>query len=144
MGDTTLVVCPDTSLINPEVLCPAIFDPVCGCDNVTYSNSCVALNAFGVSVFTDGECLTTSVIDMDDDVFSVYPNPAADHIQIGFKTGVSGMLRVLDVSGRLVMEKKLSGERVHTLFVGELIAGQYIIQVIDPLKAVQYKRFVKG
>lgn len=36
-------------------MCIMIYQPVCGCDGKTYSNSCVA-NKNGILKFTDGEC----------------------------------------------------------------------------------------
>tara|TARA_B100000945_G_scaffold310368_1_gene302226 strand:- start:765 stop:983 length:219 start_codon:yes stop_codon:yes gene_type:complete len=36
------------------VVCIEVYEPVCGCDNVTYSNSCYAQNS--VSSWTEGEC----------------------------------------------------------------------------------------
>ena len=35
-------ICIDESKINPETACPEIFDPVLGCDEKIYSNSCEA------------------------------------------------------------------------------------------------------
>ncbi|MDG1429837.1 MAG: Kazal-type serine protease inhibitor family protein [Crocinitomicaceae bacterium] len=47
--------CIDTSLIDPTALCADNYDPVCGCDGVTYSNGCAA-TINGVSSFTKGVC----------------------------------------------------------------------------------------
>ena len=49
--------CVDADLIDPFAVCPDIFAPVCGCDGVTYSNSCEATNIGGVTSWEDGPCI---------------------------------------------------------------------------------------
>jgi hypothetical protein len=49
--------CIDQSIIDPSVECNEYeFEPVCGCDSMTYINACVATNHFGVTEFTSGPC----------------------------------------------------------------------------------------
>jgi hypothetical protein len=47
--------CIDKSKIVENAACTQNYDPVCGCNNVTYGNSCEA-NAAGVKSFTQGAC----------------------------------------------------------------------------------------
>jgi NAD(P)H-nitrite reductase large subunit len=47
--------CIDSTKINKEALCAEIYEPVCGCNNVTYGNACRAMNE-GVTSYTKGEC----------------------------------------------------------------------------------------
>ena len=39
-----------------DVVCMEIYEPVCGCDGITYSNTCYA-TARGVLTWKEGECL---------------------------------------------------------------------------------------
>ena len=50
-------------------LCPPLLDPVCGCDDVTYPNRCVARGA-GVSVLHEGECAQPECV-MDEDCLAL-------------------------------------------------------------------------
>ena len=47
--------CVDSSKINLESPCTMNWEPVCGCDGVTYGNACGAENA-GVTSYEKGGC----------------------------------------------------------------------------------------
>jgi len=61
-------VCPDPAKIDSSVICPAVVIPVCGCDGVTYNNSCEAQSLGGVTIWVPGVCggsIPTPVIGAD-------------------------------------------------------------------------------
>ena len=56
-NDNDDINCVDEDLIsqNIETVCAEVYEPVCGCNNETYSNECYARKAGIVSIL-DGEC----------------------------------------------------------------------------------------
>ena len=48
-------ICIDSNLIGNADECIEIYDPVCGCDGITYDNYCVA-DSSGINSYVAGEC----------------------------------------------------------------------------------------
>ena len=51
--------CVDSTLIDSDMACIEIWDPVCGCNGINYSNDCFATYTGGVVSFEPGECTGT-------------------------------------------------------------------------------------
>ena len=50
------IVCIDETKIDELALCIEIYEPVCGCNGITYPNICYASSFGGVTSFIDGAC----------------------------------------------------------------------------------------
>ena len=124
-GCDSTVVCVDSSLIDLNVLCPAVVDPVCGCNGITYNNSCEATNYGGVTAFTTGPC-ATEVNELSAGQFSIVPNPFEESFRIILKQAVPSHAAVVDLTGR-VLETIPSSRIQQAIDASHWPAGMYII-----------------
>lgn len=79
--------------------------------------------------------------------FSLYPNPASEHISITFKLGTSSnlSLNIMDLSGRKMYTKALlaqAGLNEIQLPTGELAKGMYILQLQQGKTLMESKKFM--
>jgi hypothetical protein len=125
---SVVIVCIDSTLIDSSMACIQIFDPVCGCDSITYSNSCFATYYGGVTSYTPGECITNSIDRINDNGISIFPNPADDFFHIRFDGEVPASLILTDYSGRTVRSENVNG-KFQTIEITDLPKGLYFVQI---------------
>ncbi|MFP4528310.1 MAG: T9SS type A sorting domain-containing protein [Candidatus Kapaibacterium sp.] len=60
---------------------------------------------------------------------NIYPNPAGDELNIELPDAIESRVNIYNISGNPVMSFRLPAARAHTLPIGELSAGAYVMQI---------------
>jgi hypothetical protein len=129
--DTTVVLeCIDSALIDLNVQCPAIYEPVCGCDSITYSNSCAAMYHAGVVSYTPGTCESASIDGLWKTEISVRPNPFTDKFTLVNEANVPISIRIFQANGLFLFETQ-SEQAILELEGVDLAPGTYFVQITN-------------
>jgi hypothetical protein len=64
------------------------------------------------------------------EIVTAYPNPTTNFITFDFHGTDASLIRITDLSGRLVAEQNVSGMRTFTYSTEKLNAGMYVYFVV--------------
>ena len=109
---TSFAQCKDSTRADPYYHCDLPYQPVCGCDNVTYRNTCAALNWGGIInsgfslPWTDGICQNTNFD------FDFVPNPVS------------------------AISQSLSDSHLHIYINETLLPTGYVVYIVDMFNKV--------
>lgn len=133
LQDTVVMLgCIDSNLINLQVLCPGVYEPVCGCDSVTYENSCTATNYYGISSFYPGECTTNKLNQLVQQLIQVFPNPSNGVFNIG-PLQIGSELRFYNLYGQLVFQMIATSIEMK-VELDHLPKGYYLFTINDGMR----------
>ncbi len=119
----------------------SVYDPVIGVYDGTTIPSTININGGSVLVEFRTDCATTSagfdiswnavitgINELDETSFNVYPNPVNDQLTIQFNEVKTDNILITDITGKIVIEKKINSTNKLTISVSQLANGIYFLK----------------
>ena len=126
-------VCVDSTLASFNPCFGTPFQPVCGCDGITYNNSCEATYYHGVTEYVIGTC-ATSVNEWSSRDVLILPNPFENTFQIQLNGYSFSHAQIIDLTGRII--ETLPASQLNAPVDGSSWpAGMYLLQTFDSMGA---------
>lgn len=95
-------------------------------DSVTYQNSCIAINYYGVSSYQPGECAGVGLLEFDALNVVLFPNPSSEKIYLnGKQLSEVKTYQIYSMDGRKIYEANFT----QAIDVSMLNAGKYILHL---------------
>lgn len=76
------------------------------------------------------------------ETWKIYPNPTHNYLYIEAKS--DAQIRILDMTGNVVTNAKITGAGVHSISVENLASGVYNLQILSSDYAISHTKFVKN
>lgn len=144
--------CIDSSLIcppePPPLCCDApLYEPVCGCDGVTYDNACIAMLWHGVSRHTPGPCLAPVKEIATTATVTLIPNPAKEKTELLIELPAEGSVTVKmkNIFGETMSESVgPHSSRYPQIFnLQKMASGLYFVQIFIDGNMIAVKKLMK-
>lgn len=131
--------CINPDQIDSTMVCITIYEPVCGCDDVTYDNDCYAFYYGGVTSWTEGECTTG----LDEQSLDFVVQPRANFQLYVNSAVLIESLVIYDLTGKIVTQFGTLAPGEHLLKLPAHSAGIYIYHAHSKNDVESGKLFVR-
>jgi hypothetical protein len=133
--------CVDSFSIQSTSSCPGLFDPICGCNGITYRNFCFATNN-GVKAYTAGPC-ENFAIDITPNVLTEVQTKYILRVNLYMKQPQVANYFIYDVYGNIKYQSFTLNQAIQELNVdlGKLRVGLYYFVLYVPGFST-YKKFL--